>query len=101
MDILITNNPLTKMQYKGGAKIDFVDTDLLGVLIYIRDHIHKGHRLLTHPLSGSVKPNENIYKTVLITGTPEKPDIQSITMIEECILTVQKFPKREIPAQYL
>jgi len=101
MDILVTNNPLIMVQYQGDAKIDFLDTDLLGVLIYIRDHIHRGHRLLTHPLSGSVKPNENIYKSVLITGVPEKSDIQSITMIEECILMVQKFPKREIPEQYL
>ena len=97
---MVTNNPLVKEQYQGEARIDYMDTDLLGVLVYVRNLIHIGHKLLTHPLSGSVKPNETFYKSVLITGFPENPDIQSINIIEECILTAQKFPPKNIPEQY-
>lgn len=32
----------------------------------VRDRIHEGHLLLSHPLSGSVKPNETPYKSVMI-----------------------------------
>jgi len=79
-EVLVTNNPLVKEQYQGEARIDYMDTDLLGVLVYVRNLIHTGHKLLTHPLSGSVKPNETFYKSVLITGFPENPDIQSINI---------------------
>jgi len=101
MDILVTNNPLVKAKYQGEARVDFVDTDLLGVLVYVRNLIHKGHRLLTHPLSGSVKPNETFYKTVLITDISSKLDLQSVTIIEECVLTAQKFPPKDISEKHL
>jgi len=119
MDILVTNNPLVQEQYKDILKVDFLDAGLLDVLIRVRDLVHKGHRLLTHPLSGSVKPNETPYKSVLLTSSkeitvqqPEKEEIsgavtklrtdsQSVRIIEECIQTVQKFPQENIPEQYL
>jgi len=101
MDILVTNNPQVKTLYQSALHVEFLDTDLLGVLTHIRDMIHKGHRLLTHPLSGSIKPNESPYKSVLISNTPKTTDLQSVTIIEECIQTVQKFTLKQIPEQYL
>jgi len=101
MDILVTNNPLVVAEFQGILQVDFPDTDLLGVMIRVRDYIHKGHRLLTHPLSGSVKPNETHYKSILISGVPEETDLQSVTTIEECIQTAQKFAPKSIPGQYL
>ena len=100
MEILVTNNPLVQAQYRGKARVEFTDTDLLGVLIYVRNLTHKGHKLLTHPLSGSVKPNETFYKSVLITDASNIPDEQSVSIIGECILTAQKFPQKNIPEQF-
>jgi len=100
MDILVTNNPLVQAQFQRDIKVEYIETNLLGVLTKVRDLIHKGHRLLTHPLSGSVKPNETLYKTVLLTEAKEGTDTQSVTIIEECIITAQKFPTRHIPKQY-
>ena len=101
MDILITNNPLVKTQLEDRVSVEYIETDLPGVLTYVRDLVHKGHRLLTHPLSGSVKPNETIYKSVLITGTPDKLDVQSVNIIGESILAVQKFQVRQFTDEYL
>ena len=113
MDILVTNNPLVNEHFQGDFRVDFIDTDMLGILSYVRDLVHKGHRLLTHPLSGSVKPNETPYKSVIVKDIPDKSDLQtgakihvetdpqSVCIIEECIFTAQKFPSREIPKQYL
>jgi hypothetical protein len=103
MEVLVTNNPLVQAQCRSGFKVEFLDTDLLGVLIHVRDRVHKGYRLLTHPLSGSVKPNESPYKSVLIfrvAGTQPETDIQSVNIIEECILTAKKFTPKHIPDQY-
>ena len=101
MDILITNNPLVEVQYKDKMKVEYIDTDLSGILEKVRDLIHKGHRLLTHPLMGSVKPNESPYKTVLISNDSMTTDLQSVTIIEECIIASNKFIPKVIPEQYL
>ena len=101
MDLLVTNNPLVDAQLRDMYSVVLVDTDLTGVLTHVRDLIHKGHKLLTHPLMGSVKPNESPYKSVLITGTAGKTDTQSVIIIEECVQAAQKFTPKSIPEQYL
>jgi len=131
MDILVTNNPLVEAQYSSRFKVVFLNTGLDGVLTHVRDYVHKGHKLLTHPLSGSVKPNETPYKSVLMsaaagaagaagtaeaagaagaagtaeatgaTGAQAGTDFQSVCIIEECIITVNKFPQKQIPEEYL
>ena len=101
MDLLITNNPLAETELKDMFAIEFLETDLTGVLTHVRNLIHKGHHLLTHPLMGSVKPNESPYKSVLITSKTAQTDAQSVSIIEECIQSVQKFSPKNIPGQYL
>jgi len=101
MDILITNNPLAEAKYRDKYQVEFLDVSLAGTLIRVRDLVHKGHRLLTHPLSGSVKPNETPYKTVLLSGKPGPADAQSVYMIEECLAAVRKFASKPIPERYL
>jgi len=101
MDILITNNPLVVERCGDVHSVNFVDGALIDVLIRVRSFIHDGHRLLTHPLSGSVKPNETAYKSVLISGSCGKVDEQSVLIIGECILATQKFKPREISVHHL
>ena len=100
MDILVTNNPLVLEQYQSSVRVEYTDTNLTGVLIKVRDMIHQGHQLLTHPLSGSVKPNETLYKSVLLTDKKEGTDTQSVTIIEECVIAAQKFPPKHIQEKY-
>ena len=113
MGMLVTNNPLVKEQFQSELKVEFIETDLLGILTYVRGMVHKGHMLMTHPLSGSIKPNESPYKSVLITGHMEdnaalfetdfnsKTDFQSVDIIEKSIQTARKFPPKHIPDHYL
>ena len=101
MEIIITNNPQVEAQYQSELKVELLDADLLGILISVRDKIHSGHRLLTHPLSGSIKPNETPYKSVLLSEATGKTDLQSVSIIEECIITAQKFPKKQILKKHL
>jgi len=101
MDILVTNNPLAQAQFQSEHRVIFLDTDLPGVLTHVRDLVHKGYKLLSHPLSGSVKPNDTPYKSVLISDNSGVTDTQSVSIIEECIQTVQKFPVKNIPEEYI
>ena len=90
--IIITNNVMTKDKINKKFKIIFIEGELIEVLILTRDYIHKGHRLLTHPLMGSIKPNETPYKTVLISkANGETIDMDSLIIIESSIHTALKF----------
>lgn len=88
--ILITNNSKVSNKFSEYLVLEFIDGSILDVFIYVRNLIHKGYRLLTHPLSGSVKPNENPYKSVILEKGC-KLDLDSLSIIENAILTVNKF----------
>lgn len=96
--ILVTNNEkfIEEKNYLESKKIDFrfVETDYLGVLEHCRDMIHEGYEMLTHPLYGSVKPNETIYRSIVLEKN-DKLDINSLTLIEEAIETTKKFKKNK------
>lgn len=91
-DILITNNEFVYEEFKDDIEIIY-DGNLsyLDVLNLVRDKIHLGHRLLTHPLSGSVKPNETPYKSIIISSETGELDEKGLNIIEESILVAKKF----------
>lgn len=104
--IIITNNPMTKEYFSNKIETIFLDGNLIEVLFLARDHIHKGHRLLTHPLMGSIKPNQTPYKTVVISKRIEsQTDFDSLMLIENSIETSQNLirskPYKNWPEQVL
>lgn len=88
---IITNNAMISQKYNTNSCIKFIEGDFLDVLSSVRDKIHEGYKLLTHPLSGSVKPNETPYKSIIISNEKNNLDIRSVTIIEESIVTAKKF----------
>ena len=96
---IITNNPYVKSEIEKRelASVEYVDISYREVLTYVRDLVHKGYTVLTHPLSGSVKPNENFYRSIAVSDKPGKSlDLKSLEVIESAIETFDKFPKKEI-----
>lgn len=93
--IIITNNPLSKKIFEEKFKVEYLDTDLMGVMEDVRNRIHQGHRILTHPLMSSVKPNETPYKTVVISKEVGSLDFDSLSVIEDSIATTLKFIKNQ------
>ncbi|MGE5653388.1 MAG: GrdX family protein [Bacillota bacterium] len=94
--LIVTNNPLVK----DINNADYQETDLLAVLYRVRDLIHKGHRLISHPLAGSVKPNETPYKSVVVTRDADPAvDFDSLRIIEGSIQVAAKMLQdRPLPA---
>ena len=96
--MIITNNTLVKEKY-GDLSVHKNLTDLrflegqsfLEVLEYVRNHVHKGHTLLTHPLTGSIKPYETPYKSIVISTEAGDMDMDSLSIIESAIEVTQKF----------
>lgn len=91
IDKIMTNNPLVKAEFADRYDILYYELPLNELLVQVRDYIHKGHKLLTHPLSGSVKPNETPYKSVLVSGDAGKLDMDSVMIIEDSIICSRKF----------
>ncbi len=60
------------------------------MLKFVRDMVHKGSRLITHPLMGSVKPNETLFRSIIISGG-NGLDYESLAIIEKSIAVAEKF----------
>jgi hypothetical protein len=86
--LILTNNPDVKREFPQANFIDGKSTD---VIIRARDLIHLGHPLLAHPLAGSVKPNQNPFKTIILDTKAGELDLQSLRLIENTIATYEKF----------
>jgi hypothetical protein len=92
--IIVTNNPMSRENLNSNHIVHFLDGNTMEVLKKVRDYIHKGHKLLTHPLMSSIKPNETPYRTVVISkSTSNTTDIESLKYIEEGIYVTEKFTK--------
>lgn len=89
--IIITNNPMVSEYYGSQALkslkgVTYLETqEIMAVYEKIRQLIHLGHELLTHPLSGSIKPGETPYKSVCLSASTGNLSIESLTIIEDCI----------------
>lgn len=89
--IIVTNNSLVNEKYKDTYEVIYEELSFADNLKRIRDYIYKGHKLLTHPLSGSVKPGETPYKSVLLSKKPGRLDLDSMKLIEQAITSCEKF----------
>lgn len=97
--LLLTNNEKFKQieneLNSNKLNLEYQDITYIEILEKARDLIHKGYKLLTHPLYGSVKPNETLYRSVVLEEA-EEFDIQSLLLIEEAIVTAEKFKKSKM-----
>lgn len=93
--IIITNNPLVQQKLGEEYRVDFSDISYEDILKKVRDCIHVGHHLLSHPLSGSIKPNETPYKSIMISGNKEQLDLESMEIIENALCALKKFVIKE------
>jgi hypothetical protein len=92
--VIITNNTLVKERLGVKYDVEYYDISYEGVLRKVRDMVYLGHELLTHPLSGSVKPNETPYKSVMVAKDAKKLDMNSMDIIERAIHSCSKFEFR-------
>lgn len=92
--MIITNNPSVRSTYENSHNILFIEGNYRDVLVKARDLVHGRHQLITHPLMGSLKPNETPYRSVVLSDSVlEKADADSVLIIEEAILVYDRFTK--------
>lgn len=90
--VIITNNPYVNEKYKDKREVLYKEEfKYMDILEFVRNRIHEGYELLTHPLSGSVKPNETPYKSIIMSNKKGNLDSRGLSIVEDSILTVKKF----------
>lgn len=73
------------MKYIEGSLLDVLE-EVKRIIIEEKEVIH------THPLSSSLKPNETVYKTVVLSTKPQAYiDLDSLDLIEQAISVHEKF----------
>ena len=93
---ILTNNPMVARILGSRYSTEYrPDLDLRGILVLARDRVYAGHVLYTHPLAGSVKPNETPYKSVVISVKAGAFDSEQGLIMENAVAVCDKFPKRE------
>ena len=91
---IVTNNSLCRDHYQRPIPVDFLEgKGYMNLLLAVRDYIQKGWRLETHPMTGSLKPNQTPYKSIMVSDLPrEQEEFYSQEMtIENSILSCRKF----------
>ena len=95
---VVTNNPLIREALESSIAVSYYAEDShRDLLERVRDLVHSGYRILTHPLAGSVKPWETPYRSVMITtDREEKTDMLSLEVIEQALFAIEKSETRPV-----
>ncbi|MGB4503429.1 MAG: GrdX family protein [Syntrophaceticus sp.] len=95
----LTNNPMvidTGFSFvEGWPGLPVVDL----FMVAIRE-ISRGYRLLTHPLTGSMGPDRNPYKSIVLTGAPGKMDYKSLEIMEQAIKYAESFTEKQVKTNW-
>lgn len=86
--LIITNNPLVNNILD--AVIEPVRGNCIEVFRRVYSKVAQGHSLLSHPLAGSIKPNQNPYKSVLLSARPEEVSISHLHLAHHCLEKIEE-----------
>lgn len=79
---IVSNNPAVWRTYPETRK---AEGSLREVFLTARNLIHQGSKLLNHPMSGNIKLNETLFKSLILTERLGTVDYQSLSMIESAM----------------
>ena len=91
---IITNNPLVVRCLSAHYEIEFVECTYRELLVKVRDLVFLGYGLFTHPMAGSVKPNETPYKSLVLSKKPGAFSEVHAELMSSAVATFDKFTPR-------
>ena len=89
--LIVTNNPLVAECLPKDYAVDYENITYREILVKVRDLVYAGHRMYTHPLSGSVKPNETPYKSIVVDKAPGAFSMEACNLMSNALITFDKF----------
>ena len=89
---IITNNPLVRDVLGEYYKVEYYEgLSYREILVKVRDLVYSGYELLTHPMAGSVKPNETMFKSIVVGTDMKNVDIEHCNLMMNALITCDKF----------
>ncbi len=89
---IITNNPLVKTVLSDFYKVEFYEgVTYRDILVKVRDLVYNGYELFTHPMAGSVKPNETMYKSIVVGTDMKNVEVEHCNLMMNALITCDKF----------
>lgn len=81
--LIITNNPLVAEKYEN---VLWTEGSVEKTLIIVRDFIHRGYELVSHPLAASLRMLFSPYRSIIIGNKKEKLNFEHAQIIEDSIM---------------
>lgn len=94
-NLIITNNPAVA---ETKENVLFVDGSSEETLIKVRDLVHEGYELISHPLAASLRMMFSPFRSVILGKKSEQMDAFSVEIIEDSIIKYKRhmdFRKRD------
>ena len=88
---IITNNPLVRDCLSDWYQVDYHEISYREILVMVRDLVYSGYELFTHPMAGSVKPNETMFKSVVVGTDMKSVEIEHCNLMMNALITCDKF----------
>ena len=92
--IMVTNNRKCYERWKDCHTVFYSEEwSYLDVLLKVRDYVQRGFCLLTHPMAGSLKPNQMPFKSILLgeDTMEDKEPFEDELLMESSIAAYHKF----------
>ncbi|WP_407313540.1 GrdX family protein [Desulfosporosinus sp. SB140] len=86
-NIIITNNPAVAEKKDN---VLFVEGSVEETLIKVRDLVHEGYELISHPLAASLRVMFSPFRSVILSEKSETMDILSAEIIEDSIIKYKR-----------
>lgn len=83
--LIITNNELVKKELKNNFQVILLEGSYLDVILDVRNRLHLGNKLVTHPILGRLRPAETPFISVAIEPNSGNTHEDSIYAIEYAI----------------
>lgn len=95
--LILSNNPLAVACMEEWYPFTYLEgASYRDVLVRVRDMVYAGHTLYTHPLAGSVKPNDTPYRSVVVSRRAHAFSAEQAEIAANAIAAFDKFPKKAL-----
>lgn len=90
--LIISNNPKVKALLKD-QNFQWVEGNYKDVLVETRKLVvDQKMSLLSHPISGSIKPNETVYRSIILDDAPQEAiDMESLDYMDRALELFERF----------
>lgn len=88
---IVTNNPLVKNEFED---VYFVEGDFQDVMIAVRDMVHQGFELISHPLGASIRMAFSPFRSIIVGQRNNKINPIHIEIIENSIINYKNLMER-------